>query len=69
MNDSRSPEEEKDEAHISETAPEIRDVFGESDDEEPAEYDAAQTNLEDDSNVCTDCSKTLVHIITQVIHF
>ncbi|PWA64619.1 leo1-like family protein [Artemisia annua] len=47
---SRSPEEEKDEAHISETAPEIRDVFGESDDEEPAEYDAAQTNLEDDSN-------------------
>nr|GEU29683.1 protein LEO1 homolog isoform X1 [Tanacetum cinerariifolium] len=47
---SRSPEEEKDEAHISETAPEIRDVFGESDDEEPADYDAAQTNLEDDTN-------------------
>ncbi|KAL7601063.1 protein LEO1 homolog isoform X1 [Lactuca sativa] len=48
---SRSPEEEKDEAHISQTAPEIRDVFGESDDdEEPAEYDAVQTHLEEDAN-------------------
>lgn len=47
----RSPEEEKDEAHISQTAPEIRDVFGESDDdEEPAEYDAVQTHLEEDAN-------------------
>ncbi|GJZ25216.1 hypothetical protein Tco_0562675, partial [Tanacetum coccineum] len=46
----RSPEEEKDEAHISDTAREIRDVFGESDDEEPADYDAAQTNVEDDTN-------------------
>ncbi|CAI9284024.1 unnamed protein product [Lactuca saligna] len=47
----RSPEEEKDEGHISQTAPEIRDVFGESDDdEEPAEYDAVQTHLEEDAN-------------------
>nr|XP_043607147.1 protein LEO1 homolog isoform X2 [Erigeron canadensis] len=45
---SRSPDEEKDEAHISETAPELRDVFGESDDEEPAEYEAVQNNLNDD---------------------
>nr|GEW29512.1 protein LEO1 homolog isoform X2 [Tanacetum cinerariifolium] len=46
-----SPEEEKDKAHISDTTLEIRDVFGESDDEEPADYDAAQTNVEDDTNV------------------
>ncbi|XP_071702476.1 protein LEO1 homolog [Rutidosis leptorrhynchoides] len=46
----RSPEEEKDDAHISETAPELRDVFGESDDEEPAEYNSNQHNLEDDAN-------------------
>nr|GEW24268.1 protein LEO1 homolog isoform X1 [Tanacetum cinerariifolium] len=39
----RSPEEEKDEAHISVIAPEIRDVLGESDDEEPVDYEAAQT--------------------------
>lgn len=52
---SRSPDIEKDEAHTSETAPELRDVFGESDDEEPAEYDAVQNNLEDDANVCIDC--------------
>lgn len=51
----RSPyeeNEEKDEAHISETAPEIRDVFGESDDEEPTEYEAVQNNLDEDANVC-----------------
>ncbi|KAL8216036.1 hypothetical protein R6Q57_022873 [Mikania cordata] len=47
---SRSPDEEKDEAHISETAPELRDVFGESDDEEPADYEAVQNNLDDDTN-------------------
>ncbi|KVH99274.1 Leo1-like protein [Cynara cardunculus var. scolymus] len=45
----RSPDEEKDEAHA-QTAPELRDVFGESDDEEPAEYDAVQNHLEDDAN-------------------
>nr|GEY03574.1 protein LEO1 homolog isoform X2 [Tanacetum cinerariifolium] len=48
--ENQSPKEEKDEAHISDTVPEIRDVFGESDDEEPADYDAAQTNIEDDTN-------------------
>lgn len=46
----RSPGEEKDEADISHIAPEIRDVFGESDDEEPADYDAVQNHLEHDSN-------------------
>nr|GEW59038.1 protein LEO1 homolog isoform X2 [Tanacetum cinerariifolium] len=46
----RSPEEEKYEAHIFDTTLEIRDVFGESDDEESADYDAAQTNVEDDTN-------------------
>nr|GEU65489.1 hypothetical protein [Tanacetum cinerariifolium] len=51
---SGSPEEEKYEAHISDTALKICDVFGESDDEEPADYDAAQTNVEDDANICTE---------------
>nr|GEV34051.1 protein LEO1 homolog isoform X2 [Tanacetum cinerariifolium] len=46
----RSPKEEKDEAHISDIAPEIRNVFGESNDEEPTDYDAAQTNVKDDTN-------------------
>ncbi|XP_076905132.1 protein LEO1 homolog [Bidens hawaiensis] len=46
----RSPDEDKDEALISETAPELRDVFGESDDEEPAEYEAVQNNLDEDAN-------------------
>ena len=35
---SRSPVEEKDETHTLQSAPEIRDVFGDSDEEEPAEY-------------------------------
>nr|GFB40230.1 protein LEO1 homolog isoform X2 [Tanacetum cinerariifolium] len=41
---------EKDEAYISDTAPKIRDVFGELDDEEPVDYDVAQTNVKDDTN-------------------
>lgn len=45
----RSPVEEEDEAHISQSAPEIRDVFGDSDDEEPAEY-AVPNHAENDSN-------------------
>lgn len=45
----RSPGEEDDEAHISHLAPEIRDVFGDSDDEEPAEY-AVENHAEHDSN-------------------
>lgn len=44
----RSP----DEAHISNTAPELRDVFGESDDEEAEEYNVVQNHLKDNSNVC-----------------
>lgn len=46
----RSPGEEDDEAHISHLAPEIRDVFGDSDDEEPTEY-AVENHVEHDSNV------------------
>ncbi|CAH1442951.1 unnamed protein product [Lactuca virosa] len=42
----RSP----DEAHISNTAPELRDVFGESDDEEAEEYNAVQNHPKDNSN-------------------
>jgi RNA polymerase-associated protein LEO1 len=45
----RSPDEEEGEAHIPQSAPEIRDVFGESDDEEPPEY-AVQNHVEDESN-------------------
>lgn len=45
----RSPVEEEDEAHISHTAPELRDVFGDSDDEEP-EY-AVENQIDHDSNV------------------
>ncbi|KAM7480086.1 hypothetical protein LguiA_028299 [Lonicera macranthoides] len=45
----RSLGEEEDEAHIAQSAPEIRDVFGESDDEEPAEY-AVENQIENDSN-------------------
>ncbi|XP_059442458.1 protein LEO1 homolog [Corylus avellana] len=43
----RSPEEEKDQTHISHSA--VRDVFGESDDEEAAEY-AVHDEIEQDSN-------------------
>lgn len=46
---SRSPSEEKDPAHISQPAPEIRDVFGESDEEEQDEY-ANRNDLEQQSN-------------------
>ncbi|KAL8111166.1 hypothetical protein AgCh_026779 [Apium graveolens] len=44
----RSLGEEEDEAHISRTAPELRDVFGDSDDEEP-EY-AVENQIDHDSN-------------------
>ncbi|KAI3758540.1 hypothetical protein L6452_06107 [Arctium lappa] len=45
----RSPDEDKYDAHA-QTAPELRNVFGESDDEELAEYDAVQNHLEGDAN-------------------
>ncbi|MFS7962937.1 hypothetical protein Hanom_Chr08g00732331 [Helianthus anomalus] len=35
---------------MSETTPELRDVFGESDDEEPAKYENVENNLDDDAN-------------------
>ncbi|KAK2663358.1 hypothetical protein Ddye_001932 [Dipteronia dyeriana] len=46
---SRSPEEEKDEAHISHSVAEIRDVFGDSDDEDAGEY-AIRNDIDQDSN-------------------
>ncbi|KAA8542538.1 hypothetical protein F0562_023690 [Nyssa sinensis] len=45
---SRSTGEEKDDINVLHSAPEIRDVFGDSDDEEPAEY-AVQNHIEEDS--------------------
>lgn len=45
---SKSPGQEKDEEHVSQ-APEIRDVFGDSDDEEPVEYEV-QNDVDHDSN-------------------
>lgn len=50
----RSPSQERDEAHFSHSAPEIRDVFGDSDDEEPVEY-GVQNQIEDETNVCIRC--------------
>ncbi|CAI9111866.1 OLC1v1012195C1 [Oldenlandia corymbosa var. corymbosa] len=46
---SRSPSQEKDDADFSRSAPEIRDVFGDSDDEEPLEYEVQNQN-EDEAN-------------------
>lgn len=47
---SKSPDEEKDDNLIANSAPEIRDVFGDSDEEEAAEY-VVQNDIEPDSNV------------------
>ncbi|KAL3374866.1 hypothetical protein AABB24_006385 [Solanum stoloniferum] len=46
---SRSPGEEKDEAHLS-SAPEIRDVFGDSEDEEEADY-VVQNKIDEEQNI------------------
>ncbi|GLT25215.1 hypothetical protein SLA2020_003590 [Shorea laevis] len=46
---SKSPGEEKAQTHLAHSAAEIRDVFGDSDDEEIAEY-AAQNEMEQDEN-------------------
>ncbi|CAA3021638.1 LEO1 homolog isoform X1 [Olea europaea subsp. europaea] len=46
---SRSPGNEKNEDHLLYSAPEIRDVFGDSDDEEQEEY-AVQNQIEEDEN-------------------
>ncbi|MCD7449031.1 hypothetical protein HAX54_048468, partial [Datura stramonium] len=45
----RSPGEEKDEAHMS-SAPEIRDVFGDSEDEEEADY-VVQNQIDEEQNI------------------
>lgn len=47
---SRSPAEEKDEVPFSNSAPEIRDVFGDSDDEEPTRF-GVQNEMDEESNV------------------
>lgn len=52
MISSRSPDNEKDEDQFLNSAPEIRDVFGDSDDEEQAEYEV-RNQIEEDENVCT----------------
>lgn len=46
---SRSPGEEKDEAHTS-SAPEIRDVFGDSEDEEEADY-VVRNQIDEEQNI------------------
>lgn len=50
---SKSPDGEKDQNHISQSAAEIRDVFGDSDDEEEAGY-AVRNEIEQDSHVSTE---------------
>lgn len=54
MFNSRSPGEEKDQTHNSHSVAEIRDVFGESDDEEAAEY-AVDNDIEQNSIVSKNC--------------
>ncbi|OMO51632.1 Leo1-like protein [Corchorus olitorius] len=49
LDGSKSPGEEKDQTHLSQSAAEIRDVFGDSDDEEAAEY-AVRHEIEQDEN-------------------
>jgi len=56
---SKSPEEEKDQAQIAQSAPEIRDVFGDSEDEEEDAY-AVHNDIEQDSNVSIPCLKTFL---------
>lgn len=54
---SRSPGgEEKDQTHISHSAAEIRDVFGDSDEEDVGEY-AIRNDIDQDSNVSLHVSK------------
>lgn len=54
---SRSPGgEEKDQTHISHSAAEIRDVFGDSDEEDIGEY-AIRNDIDQDSNVSLHVSK------------
>lgn len=48
---SGSPRDDKDHTHDLDSAPEIRDVFGDFDDEEEDMGYAAQQDIEQDSNV------------------
>ena len=56
LNGSKSPGKEKDQTHLSHSVAEIRDVFGDSDDEEAAEY-AVRHEIEQDENVSIICQK------------
>ncbi|KAK9114390.1 hypothetical protein Syun_021187 [Stephania yunnanensis] len=46
---SKSPSEQKDQAHVSHSVAEIRDVFGDSEEDEPADY-ADRNDLEQDAH-------------------
>lgn len=52
---SGSPRDDKDPAHDLHSAPEIRDVFGDFDDEEEDMGYAVQQDIEQDSNVSIRC--------------
>ncbi|XP_022853331.1 protein LEO1 homolog [Olea europaea var. sylvestris] len=54
---SRSPDDDKNEDHLLHSAPEIRDVFGDSDDEEQEEY-AVQNQIEDENRSPVDEEET-----------
>ena len=56
LNGSKSPGKEKDQTHLSHSVAEISDVFGDSDDEEAAEY-AVRHEIEQDENVSIICQK------------
>ena len=66
LSGSRSPDEEKDEAHISHSVAEIRDVFGDSDDEDAGEY-AIRNDIDQDSNVSLDVSRQLNFIFLYLL--
>ncbi|CAA3023215.1 LEO1 homolog isoform X1 [Olea europaea subsp. europaea] len=53
----RSPDDDKNEDHLLHSAPEIRDVFGDSDDEEQEEY-AVQNQIEDENRSPVDEEET-----------
>lgn len=59
---SKSPDGEKDQNPISQSAAEIRDVFGDSDDEEEAGY-AVRNEIEHDSHVSIGYQKQLITVL------
>lgn len=53
----RSPDEEKDHTHIAHSA--VRNVFGDSDEEEPTDY-AVQNDIEHEPNVSTNLKNNIL---------